>query len=68
MRGCRHDRITYSMRGCRRDRITYSMRGCRRDRMVELDLQLPINQCLSPLMLWVRISLMARCTQYTIMW
>ena len=26
------------------------------------------NQCLSPLKLWVRIPLMARCTQYNIMW
>ena len=25
------------------------------------------NQCLSPLTLWVRISLMARCTRYNIM-
>ena len=25
------------------------------------------NQCLSPLMLWVRIPLMARCTRYNIM-
>jgi hypothetical protein len=28
----------------------------------ELDLQLPCNQCLSPLMLWVWISIRARCT------
>jgi hypothetical protein len=26
------------------------------------------NQCLSPLNLWVRTPLMARCTQYNIMW
>jgi hypothetical protein len=26
------------------------------------------NPCLSPLMLWVRIPLMARCTRYNIMW
>ena len=26
------------------------------------------NQCLSQLMLWVRIPLMARCAQYNIMW
>jgi len=26
------------------------------------------NQCLSPLKLWVRIQLMARCTRYNIMW
>ena len=26
------------------------------------------NQCLSPLKLWGRIPLMARCTQYIIMW
>jgi hypothetical protein len=26
------------------------------------------NQCLAPLMLWVRIPLMARCTRYNIMW
>jgi len=26
------------------------------------------NQCLSPLKLWVRILLMARCTGYNIMW
>jgi len=26
------------------------------------------NQCLSPLTLWVRIPLMARCTRYNIMW
>ena len=27
-----------------------------------------ISQCLSPLQLWVRILLMARCSQYSIMW
>jgi hypothetical protein len=26
------------------------------------------NQCLSPLTLWIRIPLMARCTRYNIMW
>jgi len=26
------------------------------------------NTCLSPLKLWVRILLMARCTRYNIMW
>ena len=26
------------------------------------------NQCISPLTLWVRISLMASCTRYNIMW
>jgi len=26
------------------------------------------NQCLSPLMLWVRMPFMARCTRYNIMW
>jgi hypothetical protein len=26
------------------------------------------NQCLSPLKLWVRTPLMARCTRYNIMW
>jgi len=26
------------------------------------------NQCISPLTLWVQISLMARCTRYSIMW
>jgi hypothetical protein len=26
------------------------------------------NQCLSPLTLWVRIQLMAKCTRYNIMW
>jgi len=26
------------------------------------------NECLSPLKLWVRISLMARCTRYNILW
>jgi hypothetical protein len=26
------------------------------------------NQCLSRLMLWVRISIRARCTRYNIMW
>jgi len=26
------------------------------------------NQCLSPLMLWVRLPFMARCTWYNIMW
>jgi len=26
------------------------------------------NQCLSPLKLWFRIPLMARCTRYNIMW
>jgi len=25
-------------------------------------------RCLSPEMLWVRISFMARCTRYNIMW
>jgi hypothetical protein len=25
-------------------------------------------QCLSPLKLWVRILLIARCTQYNLMW
>jgi len=27
-----------------------------------------ISQCLSPLQLWVRILLIARCSQYSIMW
>jgi hypothetical protein len=32
-----------------------------------LDLQLPVcNQCLSPLTLWVRITLIARCTRYNL--
>jgi len=26
------------------------------------------NQCISPLKLWFRIPLMARCTRYNIMW
>ena len=26
------------------------------------------NQCISPLTLWVRIPLMARCTRYNVMW
>jgi hypothetical protein len=26
------------------------------------------NQCLSPIMLWVRTPFMARCTRYNIMW
>jgi len=26
------------------------------------------NRCLSPLMLWIRIPLVARCTRYNIMW
>jgi hypothetical protein len=29
---------------------------------------LDCNQCLSPLKLWVRISFMARCIRYNIMW
>ena len=38
-------------------------RGCRgRDRMVVGFYNYLCNQCLSPLMLWVRISIRARCT------
>ena len=35
-------------------------RRVRRDH--DRDLQILINQCLSPLMLWVRVSIRARCT------
>jgi len=40
------------------------------DRMVETSwiYYYICNQCLSPLKLWVRTPLMARCTRYNIMW
>jgi hypothetical protein len=30
--------------------------------------KLPVHQCLSPLTLWVRVSIMSGCTLYSIMW
>ena len=33
-----------------------------------LDYNYLCNQCLSPLMLWVRTPFIARCTRYNIMW
>jgi len=36
--------------------------------LLDLQLHVPVNQCLLPLKLWVRIPLMARYTRYNIIW
>jgi hypothetical protein len=48
--------------------IQLSVRGCRDRMVVGFIATYAIYQSLSPLTLWVRFPLMARCTRYNIMW